>query len=193
MRPLASAPVRYRARVNSGRLVCAAAMVVGLTVAGCGSSKSSSTSTSEVAFKAGFASSQKEFRRLGTDLAKDITGAGARTDAELAKEFDRLATRAGRQANQLAALPAPAKYAKRMTSLAAGFHGLKADLSKISTAATNHDASSAEAATRALLTDAAKIKTADVSLSKDLGLPQAAGASSSSRSSSGSTTTTTSS
>jgi hypothetical protein len=192
MRPLTAAPVRYRARVISARLVCAAGLVVGLALAGCGSGKSSSTTTSQVAFKAGFATSQKEFRKLGTDLAKDITGAGARTDAELAKEFNRLATRASQQADQLAALHAPAKYATRVSSLVAGFHGMKADLSKISTAATNHDASSAEAATRQLLTDAAKIKTADVSLSKDLGLPQAGRASSSSASTSASTTTTTS-
>lgn len=191
MRPLTAAFVRYRARVISRRLLCAAAMVVGLGLAGCGSSKPSSTTASQVAFKAGFATSQKEFRKLGTDLAKDITGAGARTDAELAKEFNRLATRAGQQADQLAALHAPAKYATRVSSLVAGFHGMKGDLAKIATAATNHDASSAEAATRQLLTDAAKIKTADVSLSKALGLPQVAGAASSSASTSASTTSTT--
>lgn len=192
MQSLTAAPVRYRARVISGRLVCAAAMVLGLGLAGCGSGTSSSSSTSQVAFKAGFATSQKEFRKLGTELAKDITGAGVRTDAELAKEFSRLATRAGQQADQLAALHAPAKYAARVSALVAGFHGMKADLAKISTAATNHDASSAEAATRTLLTDAAKIKTADVSLSKALGLPAAGAASSSSASASASTTSTTS-
>jgi hypothetical protein len=170
--------------------VCALAMTVAVAVAGCGSGKSSS-SASQVDFKAGFATSQKAFRKLGTDIAKDITGAGAKTDAVLAKEFDGLATRAEQQARQLAALKAPAKYTQRMTSLVAGFHAIKADLSKIATAATNHDASSAEAATRALLADAAKIKTADVSLSKALGLPPVQGARSGSRSSSASATNTT--
>jgi hypothetical protein len=179
------------ARVINRKFVCAVTMAASVAAAGCGSSKSSS-STSHVDFKTGFATSQKTFRTLGTDIAKDITGAGTKTDAELAKQFRGLATRANQQASQLAALTTPARYTKRVTTLVAGFHALKADLSKISTAATKHDASSAAAATRALLTDAAKIKTADTSLSKDLGLPQAQAAASSSTSSSTSTTSTTS-
>lgn len=182
--------MRYGARVISGRLLCALAMTTAIAVAGCGSSKSSSSS-SQVDFKAGFATSQKQFRKLGTDIAKDITGAGAKTDAELAKEFRALAARAEQQAGELTALEVPAKYTKRVASLVAGFHGIKADLSKISTAATDHDASSAEAATRALLTDAAKIKAADVSLSKDLGLPGVRAASTTSASSSVSASNTT--
>ncbi len=154
-----------------------------MAIAGCGSGKSSS-STSQVDFKTGLATTQQAFRKLGTDIAKDITGAGTKTDTQLAKEFGGLATRAGQQATQLAALKAPARYTQRMTNLVAGFHAIKIDLAKISTAATQHDATSAETATRSLLVDAAKIKTADTSLSKDLGLPPAGGASSSSSSSS---------
>jgi hypothetical protein len=160
-------------------------MMATLLVAGCGSGTSSS-SASQARFKAGFATSQREFRKLGTDLAKDITRAASRTDSQLAKEFGALARRARDQAAQLAALHPPAKYAKRIASLVAGFHATQADLSKIATAATNHDASSAESATRELLTDAAKIKTADTSLSNDLGLPGVRGASPSASSSSGS-------
>lgn len=145
-------------------------VVATLLVTGCGSN-SSSSSASQADFKAGFATSQREFRKLGTSLAKDITRAGSRTDAQLAKEFGALAKRARQQAGQLAALKPPAKYTRRITALVAGFRATEADLSKIATAATDHDASSAEAATRALLTDAAKIKTADTSLSKDMGLP----------------------
>jgi hypothetical protein len=169
--------------VISGRIVCALAMAACIFVAGCGSGKSSS-SISRVDFKTGFATSRKEFGEFVTEIAKDITGAGSRTDAQLAKEFGGLAARADQQASRLAALTAPSKYAKRMTSLLAGFHALEGDLSTISTAATKHNAQSAETATRALLSDAAKIKTADTSLSKDLGLPQAQKASSASSSSS---------
>ena len=161
-----------------------------VAVTGCGSGTSSSL-TSPVDFKPGFAASQKDFRTLGADIAKDITAAGSKTDTQLAKEFTGLSTRAGQQATQLAALKPPVKYRKRMTNLIAGFHGLKTDLSRISTAATQHDASGAETATRSLLVDAAKIKTADTSLSKDLGLPAAQAASSTSTSSSASATNTT--
>ena len=108
-----------------------------------------------------------------TFSAKDLTTAGSKTDAQLAKEFDGLATRAEQQAGQLADLTPPSKYAKRMGTLVTGFHALKVDLSTISTAATKHNAQSAETATRTLLTDAAKIKTADTSLTKDLGLLKA--------------------
>jgi hypothetical protein len=177
-------------RVFNRKLACALTMAATVAAAGCGSSKSSSSS-SHVDFKSGFAASHKAFRQLGTDIAKDIAGAGTKTDAELAKEFRGLARRADGQATQLAALAAPSKYTQRMGNLVAGFHSLKLDLSKIATAATKHDASSAGTATRALLVDAAKIKTADTSLSKDLGLP-AAQAASSSTSSSVSTTSTTS-
>ena len=164
--------MRYRARVISGRLVCALAVVASLAVAGCGSGKSSS-SISQVDFKTGFAANHKAFGVLVTEIAKDLTGAASRTDAQLATEFGGLATRADQEASQLADLTAPSKYSKRMGTLVTGFHALKADLSTISTAATKHNAQSAETATRALLTDAAKIKTADTSLSKDLGLLKA--------------------
>lgn len=161
--------MRYRARVISGRLVCALAVAVSLAVTGCGSGKSSS-SISQVDFKTGFAANHKAFGVLATEIAKDLTRAASRTDAQLATEFGGLATRADQEASQLAHLTAPSKYAKRMGALVTGFHALKTDLSTISTAATKHNAQSAETATRALLTDAAKIKTADTSLSKDLGL-----------------------
>ena len=164
--------MRYRARVISGRLVCALVVAASLAVTGCGSDKSSS-SISQVDFKTGFAANHKAFGVLVTAIAKDLTGAGSRTDAQLAKEFGGLATRADQEANQLGGLTAPSKYSERMSTLVTGFHALKADLSTISTAATKHNAQSAETATRALLTDAAKIKTADTSLSKDLGLLKA--------------------
>jgi hypothetical protein len=179
--------VRYGARVISGRFLCAAVMAVSLAAAGCGSSKSSSSTSSHVDFKTGFAAGQKEFRKLGTDIAQDITGAGNKTDAELATEFGALATRADQQASQLGALQAPAKYTQRMTSLVSGFHLIKTDLAKIATAAKTHNASGAEKATRALLTDAAEIKAADTSLSKDLGLPSTSASTSSSSASSSST------
>ena len=159
------------------------ALAAGIAVAGCGSSGKSST-TSQVSFKSGFATSQQDFRALGTDIAKDITGAGKKTDAAIATEFQKLATRANQQADQLAALHAPARYKKQVASLISGFHAVKADLANIATAAKGHNASNAEAATRELLRDAATIKTADNALSRALGLP-AAGASSTSTSSSG--------
>jgi hypothetical protein len=175
-----------RAVINR-RVICAVAMTASVTGAGCGGSGGKASTASHVDFKTGFAASQQNFRRLGTDIVKDITGAGKKSDAQLAKEFSTLATRAGQPSTQLAALQPPARYKSRMTSLVSGFHSLRGDLSKISTAATDHDASIAETATRSMLTDAAKIKTADTALSKALGLPATQGAPSTSARSSAST------
>ena len=185
--------MRYGARVISRRFLAAAAVALSLAAAGCGSGKSSSSTTSHVDFKTGFAAGQKEFRKLGTDIAQDITGAGNKTDSELAKEFGGLAVRADQQASQLGALQVPAKYSSRMTSLVSGFHLIRADLAKIATAARTHNTSSAEKATRALLTHAAKIKAADTSLSKDLGLPSTSASTSSSSASASSSSTSSSS
>jgi hypothetical protein len=152
---------------RSARVLATAAA---MAAAGCGSSHSSST-TSQVTFKSGFATTQRDFRQLGTQIAKDITGAGKKTDAALAVEFTKLANRAEQQATQLSGLHVPARYKKQVASMISGFHAVKADLSNISTAATNHNASNAEAATRELLHDAATIKAADEALSRALGLP----------------------
>jgi hypothetical protein len=138
-----------------------------LAVTACGGSGG----VSLAAFKTGFATSQKQFRQLGATLASDITGARAKTDAALASEFATLASRARRQAADLAKLKAPAPYDRGIKSLVAGFHSLAADLTQISTAATKHDAKTAAAAAKNLFTDATKIKSADAGLSKALGLP----------------------
>lgn len=160
------------------------AVAAGIAAAGCGSSGSSST-TSGASFKSGFATSQREFRQLGTDIAKDITGAGKKTDAGIAAEFSALAKRAGQQATQLGALNVPARYKTQVAKMVTGFHAVKDDLANISTAASHHNPSNAEAATRELLRDAATIKTADNALSKALGLPAAGASSTSTTSSSG--------
>jgi hypothetical protein len=144
-------------------------MAASLAVAGCGSGKSSSA-TSRVDFKTGFTTSHSQFVALATDIAKDIKDAASKSDAQLAKEFRALATRADREASRLTGLTAPTKYSKQVTSLVAGFRSVKTDLSKIATAATKNDAAGAQVAARGLLTDAAKVKTTDASLSKDLGI-----------------------
>ena len=114
------------------------------------------------------------FRKLGTDIASDITGAGTKTDAELAKEFrawPRVPIGSRRSSRPSSRRPSTASGWPASSPVSTP-EGRPA---KIATAATKHDASSAETATRSLLVDAAKIKTADTSLSKDLGLPAGPG------------------
>ncbi|MFL5864983.1 MAG: hypothetical protein ACJ780_30180 [Solirubrobacteraceae bacterium] len=157
------------------RFARAAALAAGIAATGCGSGSTSAT-TGPGSFRDGFSTSQNEFRKLGTTIARDITDAGAQNNATLATTFSRLAKRADQQATQLAELRVPARYKQQVASLVAGFHAVRGDLSKISSAAAHRDASSAEAAARTLLRDAAGIKTLDTALSKALGLPPPSGA-----------------
>jgi hypothetical protein len=145
----------------------AGALAIALTLAGCGGG----SGPSRAAFKRDFAASQKQFRQLGTTIVSEIRGAGAKTDATLASDFHALAAQARRQASALLTLKSPAQYKRNVATMVTGFHALGGDLSKIAGAATKHDPTTARAATNAMLADAAKIKSADSSVSKSLGLP----------------------
>jgi hypothetical protein len=146
--------------------VVAGAITLALAVAGCGGSSAPSLS----AFKAGFKTDKATFRQLGLDLQKAITGAQAKTDAQLATEISGLASRASAQASAIAKLNPPAKYKADAHQLAAGFRAVSADLSAIAHAAVKHDAATAKSATVTLLHDAAKVKTSDDAITKGLGL-----------------------
>lgn len=151
------------------RAVACAAVIAALALAGCGGSSGPSLS----AFKKGFASEKASFRQLGLDLQGAITGAKAKTDAQLATEIGGLATRASAQASTLAKLDPPAKYKTPLANLVAGFRSVATDLRAIAAAAVKHDATQAKTATETLLGDAAKVKTADDTITKGLGLPAA--------------------
>ena len=147
--------------------VVTGAITLALAVAGCGASSPPSLS----AFKADFKTNKASFRQLALDLQKAITGARAKTDAQLATEIGALASRASAQASAIAKLNPPAKYKIDAHHLAAGFRAVATDLSAISHAAVKHDAAAAKTATVTLLHDAAKVKTSDDAITKGLGLP----------------------
>jgi len=144
-----------------------ACTVLIVALAGCGGSSAPSLS----AFKAGFTSDRAQFRQLSVDLQREITGARAKTDAQLATEIGALSTRAKRQASDLGDLKPPGKYKPDVQKLISGFTGLAADLEQISVAATERDAASASAATKLLIRDAATIRGADDALTSSLKLP----------------------
>jgi hypothetical protein len=149
------------------RTLISAAMMAGLALAGCGGSSAPSLST----FKSGFSADKKQFTKLGTDLAASITGANKKTDDQLATELTALATRAKQEAGQLSKLNPPSKYKSQLGDLESGFKAVSADLTSISAAATKHNSATAGAATRKLIQDAGKVKSADTALSKGLGVP----------------------
>jgi hypothetical protein len=148
-------------------MLISAATVAALALAGCGGSSGPSPST----FKSGYSADKSQFRKLGSDLGSAITGAAKKTDDQLATELGALGTRAKQQAAQLSKLKPPSKFKTELSSLVSGLNAVAADLTNISTAAAKHDATTAESATKTLVGDAAKVKTADTSLTKALGLP----------------------
>jgi hypothetical protein len=144
--------------VTKAKLIGVAAATC-LALAACGGSSSSSSSTASLStFKTGFSTDQTQFRAYGTQLGKDITGAGSKTDDELATELSALATRAKQQASHIAQLNPPAKYKQQVDDMVAAFGAVSTDLTNISSAAAKHDAKGAEAATKTLVTDAAMSK-----------------------------------
>lgn len=143
-----------------------ACVVLTVALAGCGGSSAPSLS----AFKSAFTTDHAQFHQLSVDLQRELTGARAKTDAQLAIQIGALSTRAKHQASDLAELKPPGKYKPDVQKLISGFTGLGADLEQISVAATKRDAASATAATRLLIRDAATIRAADDALSSALKL-----------------------
>ncbi|MGI8505595.1 MAG: hypothetical protein ACR2MK_02115 [Solirubrobacteraceae bacterium] len=148
--------------------MASAATLLTVAIAGCGASNAPSLS----AFKTGFASDKAQFRKLGLDLQREIVGAKAKTDAQLATDLGALSVRAKQQAAQLSKLDPPAKYKAELQKLVSGFNAVGADLKQISVAATRHDGPTARTATGALGADAAKVKASDDAITAGLGLPK---------------------
>lgn len=152
------------------RTASLAAMLLTVVLTGCGSSSSSTPSLSS--FKQGFATAKAQFAKLGSDLGTSIQKAGAKTDVQLAAEFDQLSSRAKAQAAALRKLDAPAKFKSELSQLSSSLDAVATDLGGIATAANAHDATKAKTATTTLLADATKVKAADNALTKQLGLPK---------------------
>ena len=157
------------------RLACAGA-AVGLALAACGSSGSSAGTASLRAFRSSFATGQRELRAFSVALDSAITRGGIRSEAQRATPqratlLGALAARAEREASALEGLNPPTQYNTRLRVLGSALDAVAGDLSNISTAVTDHNASATESATRALRTDAANVRSADATVSKSLGLP----------------------
>lgn len=179
------------------RPLIAALAVLGIALAGCGSSSKTTTSSSSAsatsstpttassssaattssaaggagAFKAAFVADRAQFRALGNSLGKSLKQAGSKTDAQLATEFQNLASRAKAQANKLSQLSPPANLKPAVDKLVTGLNDVAGKLQKIATDATNHDAASAKADTIKMVEQSAQVKAADLQISNALNLP----------------------
>ena len=152
------------------RSTIAACALLSVGLSGCGGSSGPSLSS----FKTGFAADKAQFTKLGTDLGVAVTGAAAKSNMQLAAEFGELASRATQQAALLRKLDPPAKYKTELASLAAGIDIVATDLRTIAAAAAAGDPNAARAAAETLAQNSAKVKAADQTLTRQLGLPQTA-------------------
>jgi hypothetical protein len=144
----------------------ATAAVMAIVLAGCGDSGNSGPSLST--FAAGFSKDRVQFRQLGVELAQALGGAHSRTDAQLATELARLSKRAHAQANKLKQLDPPADYKGKVDKLTNGLSAVALDLRRISRASVRNDAQTASEETQALITHSARVKAADVAISRAL-------------------------
>jgi hypothetical protein len=149
------------------RRLSLAGVAVAIALAGCGGSSGPSLST----FKSDYAAQKKSFDALGHDLQAAITQASGKTDAQLATQFSGLATRAKQEATSLSKLKPTNKYKADLQGVVNGFDAVSSDLSSISTAATQHNATQAKSATEKLIQDAAKVKSSDTAITSGLHLP----------------------
>jgi hypothetical protein len=137
-----------------------------LVLSACGSS---GPSLSE--FKQGFAADKAAFSAIGNDVGVALQTAPKKTNAELATEFSVLASRAAQQQTNLQALKAPSKYRHDLTTLISDFTPVIADLRAIAAAARADNAKAAETSAASLVRHSVTLKSADVGLSRALGIP----------------------
>ncbi|MBV9309284.1 MAG: hypothetical protein JOZ73_00540 [Solirubrobacterales bacterium] len=146
--------------------ICVALISI-VMLSSCGSSEPSLST-----YKKDFQQQKAQFTQLGNDLQAELQAFRNKTNAQLAGDFASLSTRANQTAAQLRQLKPPSKYKNQNSQLATQFNTVAADLSSISTAATQNNVASARTGLQKLVQDAGSLRSVDQSLSGSLGLPQ---------------------
>lgn len=151
-----------------GRLACAAAGLM-LVLGGCASS-SAAPSNSVSGFRSSLAAATPQLRALRDDLDSELLSARGLTSSQLAQRSYTLATAAQHNLNTVSSLLAPTRYNTRLRALRSSLGALVYDLSDVSTAAGNRNASALAEALKTVRTDAVSMSGIDATLSRALGL-----------------------
>jgi len=106
---------------------------------------------------------------VGQDLGTAVDGAGKKSDAALATEFDALATRLEEVNNDIADLDTPPELEDEASALNTRIEATIGDIEDIAKAARQNDAEEAAAATVQLASDAQKVNAAQNRLAKATG------------------------
>jgi hypothetical protein len=121
------------------------------------------------AFVARYATLVVQVQGFGVRVAEALLGAGAKTDSELARQFNALALGTERLADAIQDVRGtPGELTHLRRQLTRGLRASTLDLVRISVAAAAHDALGAHAATVRLGRDAAMVKTARLALTNGL-------------------------
>ena len=143
---------------------------VAVALAGCGGGSDSGSSTSD--FKKDFAKLDVQLKATGLAVGRAFQTAKGKTDAQVARDFDRVSNQVGAINDKLGKLTAPDAVKDDYETLQTNLSAIEGDLSDVAADARNHDAAKAkkDAATR--VRDAAKIKPVANRVRKAVGLKQ---------------------
>lgn len=152
--------------------VVVALIAAALLLAACGSS-SSTTTTTKTDFKTSYVSARNELQTTSEAIGNEIRQASSQTDAQIASQFHSLAVQWQAPNSQLQMLTPPANVTSNFKTLTSASQRVENDLNAISTAAQNHDASSARQSAMSLVTDIGTAKAASQAIDATLGLKPA--------------------
>jgi hypothetical protein len=132
------------------RALAVACAVLGLAVAGCGSSESQ--------FVKDFKKQKDQLGKIGGDLAQAAAGASSQTNAQIAAEFTTIADRVRAVEGSLATLKPPAKAAASYTAYRAAVAKAEADTRAVAAAAKSGNTAAAKSSIQSLAADGPAIK-----------------------------------
>jgi hypothetical protein len=125
----------------AGALLCA----IAVGAAGCGGDDNSND------FRKSYNAIVKQYTSLPVEIGSAVRGASAKSDKELEKQFDGLASRLSEEVAKLRKLDPPDDAKNEYDAFVAGLAKVDDDLRAISDAAKVHSSSRAEKGARALV------------------------------------------
>ena len=127
--------------------------------------QASQTSQSAGQFKAAIAVVLNQFKAASQATGAAIQQAGSQNDAQVAASFQQLASRWQAAVTKLTALHPPPQFAAAYNRLESQVSNVPADLAAIASAAQNHNAAVAKAATTKLVHDILSAKATSTTIS----------------------------
>jgi hypothetical protein len=155
------------------RALAAIALISAVAAAGCGGGDKE---PSAAAFKQGYSAQRTALNRVSDQIGTALTTADGKSDADVEASLRTVQGRYHAQLAKLGALKPPDALKADFTKVTTAARTLDADLVAITKAAAAHDADGARTATERLIGHIPALKTASATLGKKLGLKPSPGA-----------------